>query len=392
MEGTLSSTVRLAGPRGSAGLVCKPFLFLLLESRRPLDLSLRFDLNSIERVEFGRGQRRSFERIDTGDVGRLVLRVPDPWMSSRHALIERRGPRWVFSDRRSTNGSVLNGNPIDEADLADGDIIELGQTFFLFRSELLVDLIEPEVVDAKDLDPASGMASLLPSLAKQFADLGQIINSETPVLIVGASGTGKGVVAKAAHALSQRQGKFVTINCVALPANAMLRELLTADGGTLLLDEVADLSLECQALLLRVLQERAITPSDGTEPVPVDFRLVCTTQHDIEVLVAKGEFREDLFARIFGFVLELPPLCQRMEDFGMLLGSLLDELYADQEQVSISVDAARALLGYTWPRNTRELRTCLQAAIALSGGTRIDLAHLLAPVRMGLQDSTAGKR
>ena len=130
-------------------------------------------------------------------------------------------------------------------------------------------------------------------------------------------------------------------------------------------------------------------PMDGTEPVPVDFRLVCTTQRNIEELVLQGKFREDLFARIYGFVLELPPLRERMEDFGILLGTLLDELCGGQEQVTITVDAARALLGYSWPRNTRELRTCLQAAIALSGGMRIDVAHLLAPVRTGLQDRPA---
>lgn len=367
-------------------------------------MSQRFDLGALDQVHFGRGQTRSFEQIDEPNEKRLLVRVPDPWMSSRHARIHRQGARFMFTDERSTNGSVINGVPTASAELADGDIIELGQTFFLFRAGLKTTEAEPDVLDAMDIDAPIGMMSLIPELSKQFTDLAQIIKSETPVIIVGPSGTGKEVIARAAHSLSQRSGRFVAVNCGGLPKTAVENELfghkkgafsganedrdgliMAANGGTLFLDEVSDLPVTSQAALLRVLQEREVTPVGANTPIPVDFRLICSTHRDVERLVMRGGFREDLYARIFGFMLQLPTLRERMEDLGLLIGTLLEELRAGFERVSLSAEAARALLAYHWPRNIRELRTSLQAALALSGSSHIELTHLMAPVRKSLE-------
>ena len=400
MDAPLTHTARLGQSLVTGSSPCKPHLFLLLESRRPLALSQRFDLGGVHLVRFGRGNARSFECVDRPGEKQLLLRIPDPWMSSRHAVIERRGARFLFTDQGSTNGSVINGTPTTSAELADGDVIELGQTFFLFRAALPTSDLEPEILEAADLDRPTGMTSLVPALSKQFDDLAQIVKSETPVIIMGASGSGKEVIARAAHTLSQRPGRFVAVNCGSLPRVSVETELfghkrgafagaeqdregliMAANGGTLFLDEVSDLPLASQAALLRVLQEREVVPVGATTPVPVDFRLVCSTHRDVERLVARGSFREDLYARIFGFMLQLPTLRERVEDLGLLIGTLLEELAPQLERPSLSAEAARALLAYHWPRNIRELRTSLQAALALAGGPHIELAHLVEPVR-----------
>ncbi len=330
-------------------------------------------------------------------------------MSSEHARIIRKGSRFVFCDNQSTNGSLLDGVAVSETKLTDGDVLELGQTFFLFRASFVMSEAERESVDAADLDAPRGMVSLLPSLASEFANLARVVDTETPVLITGASGTGKEVIARSAHALSNRKGKFVVVDCTALPKDSAENVLFghkrgafsgadedrigmieTADGGTLFLDEICDLPLESQRVLLRVLQEREVVPIGATSPVPVDFRLLCSTQRDIEQRVARSLFREDLYARIFGFALKLPPLSARLEDMGILLSSLIGELCEQPDSASVSAEAARALLTYHWPRNIRELRTCLQTALALATDHRIELAHLMAPVRKALQQTITG--
>ena len=149
-----------------------------------------------------------------------MLEIPDRWMSSVHARIKRKGDRFVFADDNSTNGSMVNGATVNEIELQDGDILELGQTFFLFRPALLSSRAETDdIVEASQIEAPYGLLSLQPSLSQRFALLTRVVEGDPRIVINGASGTGKEVTAKTIHELSQRPGDFIAVNCGGLPDN-----------------------------------------------------------------------------------------------------------------------------------------------------------------------------
>jgi transcriptional regulator with GAF, ATPase, and Fis domain len=169
----------------------------------------------------------------------------------------------------------------------------------------------------------------------------------------------------------------------------------SADRGTFFLDEIGDLPLLSQAAFLRVLQEQRVRPVGGTDSVAVDVRLVSATNHDLEGLVREGKFREDLFGRVAGFRLSLPPLRERKTDLGILIGALLARLAGDRAaSITLTLEAARLLYDYPFPLNVRELENWLATAIALSDGSPIRPEHLPEPVDLrdshrDLHDGTA---
>jgi DNA-binding NtrC family response regulator len=248
--------------------------------------------------------------------------------------------------------------------------------------------------------PAPELATFVPGLARRFRELAQVARTTVPVVIFGESGTGKEVAAQALHRLSGRTGPFVAVNCGSLPANLVETELYgykkgafsgaaedrpglvrASDGGTLFLDEIGDLPETSQAALLRVLQEREVTPVGATRPLKVDLRVVCATHRDLEGMARRGEFRQDLLARLTGFRLELLPLRERREDFGLIVRSLLQRLLPDDDGVAFTCKAARALLGHGWPLNVRELEQALSAALPLAADGPIDTWHLPEAIR-----------
>jgi DNA-binding NtrC family response regulator len=385
MPGTLSTVEPPRRPRGRA-----PTLFLILEAARPAALGARLSLVGVDHAIVGRADRRSATRRDD-DAGRVLLvGVPDARLSTVHARLISLAGGWAIEDAGSKNGTRVNGVLERRRALADGDVIELGETFFRFR-ELEGDVPD---LDAPDLaPPAPGLATLLPSLADDFERLARVAASEVPVLVRGESGAGKELAARAVHALSRRSGAFVAVNCGALPAGLVEAELFghrkgafsgavedrrglvrAADGGTLFLDEIGDLAEPSQAALLRVLQEREVTPVGDTRPAKVDLRVVAATHRDLDDLVARGRFRADLLSRVAGFTFALPPLRERREDLGLLAGRLL------RDGVTLSPEATRLLVDHDWPLNVRELEQCLGGAAALAAG-RILPEHLPAPVR-----------
>ncbi len=379
------------------------YLLAVLECDRPTSGSSRHCLRGLREVALGRGSERSAVR--DGDC--LAIAVPSGWISASHARIHREGESWHLEDLGSRNGTRINGTPVVHHVLADGDLIEAGRVLFLFRSALHA---PPET--ALDLDtrttvfPMPELGTVVPALAGELDALARIAASNVPVLVRGETGTGKELAARAVHAVSKRTGAFVAVNCGAIPASLMESALFghvkgafsgavrdepgfarAAGDGTLFLDEVGDLPLASQAALLRVLQEGEVTPVGATRPLAVDLRVVAATHQPLEALVARGVFRSDLLARLDGFTFVLPPLRERREDMGLLVGNLLRTAPAPRSEIQLSVEVGRALLRYEWPLNVRELRHCLARACALAGDApRIELAHLPPHVSAALGD------
>src|SRR5262249_47473591 len=331
-----------------------------------------------------RSSDASAARVDKLGGGRLALKLPDSWMSSSHAVLHRVLGSWVIEDAKSKNGTLINGQWTQRAELADGDLIELGHSFFSFRAALASPAKTPALVTADSVrERAAGLATLVPSLAEEFEKLEAIAPSSVSVVLRGESGTGKEVVAAAIHRLSGRSGRLVAVNCGALSRALVESELFgyrkgafsgaeedrvglvrTADRGTLFLDEIGDLPLSAQAALLRVLQQREVLPVGGNRPEKVDIRLLAATHRDLDALVGRNESRADLLARVSGFTVAMPPLRRRREDLGLLIGRLLTrELPERASHVKFTNDAVRALLAYPWPLNIRELEKCLLPAV-----------------------------
>jgi hypothetical protein len=373
-------------------------LFLVLECNKPLALPARYLLRGLDEVAIGRGEARS-----AGIEGAtLALRVADRRISTSHARLRRVGEGWVIEDQGSKNGTLVDGKRVQRTALADGALLELGDTFLLFRTDLEVPAGSPAILDGSELRaPTEGLATMGLALGVDLAKLRSIAASKVPVLVGGETGTGKELVARAIHKLSGRSGPLQALNCAALAPGRIEAELFGhrkeafpgageerpglvagADHGTLFLDEVGDLPLAAQGALLRVLQESEVLPLGATTAVKIDLRLVCASNQDLGVLVAQGRFRADLLARLGGFTLTLPPLRRRREDLGLIIATLLPKLAASgAARVTFGYEAARALLRYEWPHNVRELERCLAAALVLASDGAVKLEHLPEAVR-----------
>lgn len=232
-----------------------------------------------------------------------------------------------------------------------------------------------------------------------YAKIEQVADSRTTVLITGESGTGKELVAKALHYNSSRRDRpFIALNCAALPETLIESELFghekgaftdatarrtgqfeMANTGTLFLDEIGDLSPVTQAKLLRVLQEREFTRIGGVQPVKVDVRIVAATNKNLDELVRKGQFREDLYYRINVISLYLPPLRDRGEDIALLAKHFLAKRVEEEKrpQIEFSKEALELLVRYPWPGNVRELENIIEQAFIWShNAAHIDPEHL----------------
>jgi DNA-binding NtrC family response regulator len=360
-------------------------------------------LDDVDAVVLGRGAAGAATPID-GDRRQLALGFADQWMSTRHARIERCIGGFWLSDEHSKNGVLLNGNRVDGALLVDGDWIEAGHTILRYRCGALPPPRHPRKMRS---DATVALPTALPTLEEQSDNLEEIARSSLSVVLQGETGTGKEVLARAVHRLSGRRGELIAINCGALPATLLESELFgyrkgsfsnaiedriglvrAADMGTLFLDEIGDLPQASQTVLLRVLQEREVTPLGGTRPIKVDLRVICATHRDLETQVALGQFRADLYARLSGHRFVIPPLRERREDLGLLTAALLRRI-APGHDVRFEPGAARALCRYGWPLNVRELETCLVSALVLARGGAIGVEHLSAAVvAAGVEDSS----
>ena len=237
----------------------------------------------------------------------------------------------------------------------------------------------------------------------------RVAPTEATVLIFGESGTGKELAARMLHTLSQRKGPFIAVNCGALPAELLERELFghrrdglsganrdkdglfaAADGGTLLLDEIGDAPPSVQLQLLRVLQERSYTPVGGTDTRVADVRVIAATNRDLRADIEAGKFREDLFYRLHVVPVFMPPLRERREDIPLLAELFLTRAAAQHKLNAphLSHEALRILMAHAWPGNLRELANVVEGAALLSGDGILRAQHVLAVLPKGATDES----
>ncbi|MCZ7679746.1 MAG: sigma 54-interacting transcriptional regulator [Sandaracinaceae bacterium] len=313
-------------------------------------------------------------------VGRAVgdgdLRLDDPVLSRTHATLglAADGQGLLVRDSSST-GTELNGVRVSEAIARDGDVLRMGDSFFVFRAD-----------DPDDDAPIEGLVGVSPPTRRMRSSLALVGPTSATALLLGETGTGKEVAARALHAASGRAGAFVAVNCGAIPEPLAESQLFghlagaytgartshdgyfrAADGGTLFLDEIGELLPSIQPKLLRALEERAVVPIGATRALDVDVRVVAATNRNLVEGVRAGTFRPDLYARLAEFVIELPPLRARRED---ILPIVVGALGAG---IELSPELVATLLAYSWPFNVRELLKVVSSmTIRARGMTRFD--------------------
>ncbi len=346
--------------------------------------------------------RRSVIGRDEG----VDFQLPVKAVSRSHAEVAWERGVWVLRDLGSRNGTLVDGHPISELPLEPSSEVRIGDAILKFvdhHAELMAGYrIDGAMRGGQARNSSSALVGGY-QMDRIAGDLARIAPTELSVMLLGESGTGKEVVASELHRMSGRRGRFAAVNCAAIPGNLLESELFgykrgafsgadrdkpglikSADGGTLLLDEIGDMPLEAQAKLLRVLQSKEVYPLGATAPEQVDVRIVCATHRDLARLQKSGKFREDLFARLNEYQLRLPPLRERKEDVFMLVRAFLAR--HGGAALGVSFPFMTALLNYDWPYNVRELEACIKRSIALSNGTLIDVEQLPDPVREAMSD------
>jgi two-component system NtrC family response regulator len=243
-----------------------------------------------------------------------------------------------------------------------------------------------------------GLITSAPEMVKVARTIERVANTKVSVMLLGASGTGKELLARGLHDASDRKGgNFIAINCAAIPENLLESELFghekgaftgavkttegkieLADGGTLFLDEVGDIPLPLQVKLLRFLQERTIERIGGRKSIPVDTRIVCATHQDLEGMIADGRFREDLFYRLAEVVVKIPALAERPGDATLLAKVFLKRFAAEMNPAitGFAPDALAAIDGWGWPGNVRELENRVKRAVIMADGKLVSAEDL----------------
>jgi DNA-binding NtrC family response regulator len=341
-------------------------------------------------------------------------------VSRQHAELRREGRFLVLQDLESRNGTFVDARRITREPLAVGSVVRVGDWV---GAVARLPALGGTGIGVRRLAPG-----LLggPRLAALLAPTERAARTLLPIVICGETGTGKERVARAIHEWSGRSGPFVAVNCAALPENLAEAELFgyrkgaftsaerasdgyfrTAHQGTLLLDEIADLPLPLQAKLLRVLEEREVTPLGETRPIKVDVRVLSATQTPLRELVERGRMRADLCARLDGMTLQLPPLRERLDEIPTLFEWFLADAAGGSAPNDTRLPPASGLLNtrlveqlaiYRWPFNVRELALVARGLLAVHTGDEsfavkdlpARLAEAVAPPREALALDTHG--
>ncbi|MDO9072977.1 MAG: PEP-CTERM-box response regulator transcription factor [Rubrivivax sp.] len=260
-------------------------------------------------------------------------------------------------------------------------------------------------------DAMSGLITRDPDTLKVARTIERVASSTATVLLLGESGTGKEVLAQGLHVASKRSGRFVAINCAAIPENLLESELFgyekgsftgavkttpgkieTAHNGTLMLDEIGDLPHSLQAKLLRFLQQRTVERLGGRSEIPVDVRVVCATHQDLKQQISEGRFREDLYYRLAEIVVNIPPLRTRTGDAVLLAHAYLRRFAQEEKRgaLGFTEDAIKAIEQHSWPGNVRELINSLRRATIMAEGDRLTCEDLDLP--SPISSDNAGER
>ena len=325
------------------------------------------------------------------------IRLSDRRVSRVHAAIRMKADGTaVLEDASSSNGTFINGKRlIGGQELSDGDALRLGDTLLIYRADdTALDESLPSIVGGS------------PEARRIRSEVALFGPSSATIMLLGKTGTGKEVVARALHEISGRDGPFVAINCSAIPETLAESQFFghmagsftgaktneagffrASGGGTLFLDELGDLPASIQPKLLRALEERTVSPLGSTEELPFDVRVICATESQLRRASEREAFRGALYARLAEVTIELPPLSERREDILELFSRFLDEQATHQ----LSPALAEALLLYHWPFNVRELR---KVAVEISLRARRAKALTLDMIRHrlpGVPDYEAGE-
>ncbi len=318
------------------------------------------------------------------------LAVPDAEVSRRHAelRLDEVAGGWCIFDLRSRNGTYVNGLRTERARLVDQAVIRVGRTLLLYLEE-----------EAREEEPIADLSPRIlgpsPDMLEVQARITAVAARDLPVLVTGETGVGKELVAEEIHRRSGRPGKLVPVNCAAVAAALAESELFghvrgaftgateasaglfaAADRGTLFLDEVGEMPAELQPKLLRALATGEVRAVGSSSLRHVDVRAIAATNRDLASCVAAGTFRADLYTRLAGYPIAIPPLRRRREDILPIATAFL----AARQGPALSVDAAQALLLHDWPGNVRELERTLEVAIVHAGDKQEILPSHLPPV------------
>jgi transcriptional regulator of aromatic amino acid metabolism len=373
-----------------------------------------FGATTVGRVSTSGGQAGStvlalrwlFPQLD----GRLTVLQPSPLVlgredadvalpgeqtSRRHAVVRLEGLVAHIRDLDSRNGIHVDGKRVKEAHLAVGSVVRLGEWV-----GVLVAVPRDELLDAEPFQPLLPGYFGGPILRATLEPLRKAAPSDLPVIVEGETGSGKEGVARALHAWSGRSGPLLAVNCAALPEALAEGELFgyrrgaftgaeranpgylrAAHGGTLFLDEIADLSAVLQPKLLRALEQHEVVPLGESTPVSVDVRIVAAVQAPLREAVEAKRFRGDLFARLDGVTVHLPPLRERVQEIPFLFMSLLGKGTAGRPRPIVDSALVERLCLYDWPFNVRELDLVTRQLIALHGDQKTLLRTML-PRRM----------
>ncbi|MBX3275486.1 MAG: sigma 54-dependent Fis family transcriptional regulator [Sandaracinaceae bacterium] len=330
--------------------------------------------------------------LELGRAGHVAgpLALADSELSRRHAALEREAATetWWLADLGSRNGTYVGGVPESRAGLVDQDVIRVGATLLLYEQ---VELAPDAPIAAAEEPPLFGRSF---AMQRTRGEVALVAGRALPVLVLGETGTGKELVARALHARSGRSGPLVAVNCGALPPDLVESELFghvagaftgaqkaseglfaTAAGGTIFLDEIGELPLAVQPKLLRALATGEVRAVGASNARHVDVRVVAATNRDLGAEVEAERFRGDLYARLAGWTIAAPPLRKRREDVLPLFMRFLAR--HDEAPRALDPDAAEALAIHRWPFNVRELeQLAAQVAVRAASAERVGLEHL----------------
>ena len=366
-----------------------------------LDITLRREGYKVETVTSGEVAKR---KIESALYDVIVTDIKMPAIDGIEVL--------RHAHKLSPETAVILITAVDDYEAAVAAVKAGGATDYIRKSPGLVDEIKIAIRkalekvtlsrqnfafkrDAATRNSLDNIIGVSPVMEKLKQTIRTVASTQSTVLVYGESGTGKELVARAVHTCSPRATEpFVSINCGAFPETLLESELFgyvkgaftgasqnkrglfeVADGGTIFLDEIGEMTLTMQVKLLRVLQERSVRPVGGTDEIAIDVRVIAATNRDLERQVAENTFREDLYYRLSVIPVTVPPLRDRREDVALLVNHFLRKYApgAGKSIARVSADSLSALASYEWPGNVRQLENTIERAVALGTGEELQV-------------------